>query len=102
MPVRASLALSTLTAAAVLLCAACTTGPAPTITRPTPSGPRWIVDHVSQADNPDTHTTLYTAWCAPADAFTPAHVPTDAELSPVAISENDFLRLRPGDACPGK
>ncbi len=88
-------------AAATLLCSGCTSAPA-TTTTPATHGPAWIVDHVATTDDPVAHATIYTAYCARTETLNPAHVPTDGELDPVRITENQFLRLQPGDACPGR
>jgi hypothetical protein len=73
-------------------------GPTP----PPQFGPVWVVDHVAIKDDPVARKTIYTAYCARTETLSPAHLPADDELDPVSISENQLLRLRPGDACPGR
>ncbi len=88
-------------AAATLLCSGCNSEPA-TTTTPATHGPKWIVDHVATADDPVTGGPVYTAYCARTETINPAHVPTDDELDPVSITDNEYRRLQSGDACPGR
>jgi hypothetical protein len=73
--------------------------PHPDRTAPSP----WIVDHLEHRARPgDPSPTAYTAYCAPAADYNPAHVPGPDELTPVPISAADYTRLQVGDRCPAQ
>lgn len=72
---------------------------------PTPAtqhGPAWVVDHVAINGAPAGPTTTYTAYCVSTDNLKPDTAPAENDLVRVPITENQFLFLRPGNACPGR
>lgn len=61
----------------------------------------WVIDRLSS----DEHSGKplggqYTAFCAPADAYSPAHVPDEDEFVEVRLTKADLAVLKPGDPCP--
>jgi hypothetical protein len=72
---------------------------------PTPQpqlGPVWVVNHVAMNAAPTNPTTTYTAYCVPVDKLDPDTPPAAGDLVQVPITENQFLWLQPGNACPGR